>query len=135
MNKKSALYISILANIVMFVLLLRGVLPDGGDFSDFLCTVDIVKEIEAPNRKKSALLYSKGCGATTGTTKNVVIKGVNEKFEEDKETPLLVAEADDINVGWNGNSELIITIYENYKIHIMTTAYLGTEIIYEMKSK
>src|SRR5215467_2422222 len=77
-----------------------------------LCGEDVTKEMVSPNRRMTATVYQRGCGATTPFVYHINIHPTDERLRSDyygrvgEKKVFVVGRYGDIDVKWTNDSEL-----------------------------
>jgi hypothetical protein len=81
-----------------------------------LCGNEVIQETQSPNKKLKAVIFSRDCGATTGTSTQLSILKADEELINEGGNTFVINEGEspgpnrlEIKIEWNNNSQ--VTVY------------------------
>jgi hypothetical protein len=74
----------------------------------FVCEDEILERITSPDGKWTAIILTRGCGATTSEYMHVVLQDSNHKFSVEHDSVFATKYIHRLHVSWKGNDSLII---------------------------
>lgn len=99
----------------------------------FHCNDELKSTLTSPDRKLSAAIFKRNCGATTGYTTHVsLIKALEEsemEISKASNTIAIVDNSNNIDIKWRSNNELHV-IYKDNEFYKKISLIKGIKIRY-----
>jgi hypothetical protein len=100
-----------------------------------MCANTIFAEYKSPNGKLKAVLFGRGCGATTGLSTEISILPMNVDLPNADGNICQVSEFPKVELRWAGNGELVIVHHEGAKFFNAVHSFYGVNIKYEAQAQ
>jgi hypothetical protein len=105
------------------------------------CENEVLREVSSPDRSKRAVLFLRGCGATTDDSWQISILGGREKLSDDPGNAF-VADTDHgivrdmlLDIDWQSSEKLMIRYPARARVFHQATTISGVRISYEEMSR
>jgi len=94
----------------------------------------VLREVPSPSGRLKAVLFERGCGATTGFNRHMQILRRNESLQDD--SPFVIDDdhgraALDVQLSWNGDSRLTISHHALARVFHADTQVRDVALSYE----
>lgn len=73
-----------------------------------VCEDEVLERVSSPDGKWTAIILSRGCGATTSEYMHVVLQNSDHKFSVEHDSVFATKGISRLHVSWKGNDGLII---------------------------
>lgn len=94
------------------------------------CENTLIRQAKSPDGKLKAVVFSRGCGATTGQTVEVSILPATAPLPVDAGN-VFYADESNVSVRWLGSSQLQITASGKAKVYKQETKSGAVSIVYK----
>jgi hypothetical protein len=108
-----------------------------------ICDNQLIEEVLSPNKELKTMIFSVGCGATTGFSTQISIVGSDYKLKKSDKGNVFIADDDhgkantngeiiEVKTKWIDNKTLQIEYAKNARIFKNKTSKKGVKIIYKV---
>jgi hypothetical protein len=104
--------------------------------SDATCANEVIEEVHSPDRKLKVVIFSRDCGATTGTSTQLSVLQADTELKNEGGNTFAIdkgkasARGQEIEIEWNTNKRLTVYFDSLARTFEMKDKIEGIEIYY-----